>query len=146
MKTLKEFLSEQPTNSVGANGYQRDATASGPVAGDDKKLFKGSDDLVTQDYQTPGESGQAKWRFSGVYPVLKLSLSSNQGDGPSIDSMVDASKMFVDRMGNPQARIRKTFEEFRESWSNKYKKSIDCSNPKGFSQKAHCAGRKKRAK
>ena len=30
------------------------------------------------------------------------------------------------------------------SWSEKYKKSIDCSNPKGFSQKAHCAGRKKR--
>ena len=29
-------------------------------------------------------------------------------------------------------------------WSNKYKKSINCSNPKGFSQKAHCAGKKKR--
>ena len=28
-------------------------------------------------------------------------------------------------------------------WSKKYKKSIDCNNPKGFSQKAHCAGRKK---
>lgn len=31
-----------------------------------------------------------------------------------------------------------------EAWSKKYKKSIDCSNPKGFSQKAHCAGRHKR--
>jgi hypothetical protein len=31
-----------------------------------------------------------------------------------------------------------------EKWSNKYKKSIDCSNPKGFSQRAHCAGRQKR--
>ena len=30
------------------------------------------------------------------------------------------------------------------SWSNKYKKSIDCNNPKGFSQKAHCRGKKKR--
>jgi hypothetical protein len=30
-----------------------------------------------------------------------------------------------------------------EKWSKKYKKSINCSNPKGFSQKAHCAGRKK---
>ena len=30
-----------------------------------------------------------------------------------------------------------------EKWSNKYKKSINCANPKGFSQKAHCAGRKK---
>ena len=28
-------------------------------------------------------------------------------------------------------------------WSEKYKKSIDCNNPKGFSQKAHCAGKKK---
>jgi hypothetical protein len=30
-----------------------------------------------------------------------------------------------------------------EKWSKKYKDSINCSNPKGFSQKAHCAGRKK---
>ena len=30
-----------------------------------------------------------------------------------------------------------------EGWSEKYKKSIDCNNPKGFSQKAHCQGRKK---
>ena len=31
-----------------------------------------------------------------------------------------------------------------ELWSKKYKKSIDCNNPKGFSQRAHCAGRKAR--
>ena len=37
----------------------------------------------------------------------------------------------------------KAFEVYREGWSDKYKKSIDCNNPKGFSQKAHCAGRKK---
>ena len=29
-------------------------------------------------------------------------------------------------------------------WSDKYKKSIDCDNPKGFSQRAHCQGRKKK--
>ena len=34
--------------------------------------------------------------------------------------------------------------DVKEDWSNKYKKSIDCNNPKGFSQKAHCAGRKKK--
>jgi len=34
-------------------------------------------------------------------------------------------------------------ENVKEDWSQKYKKSIDCSNPKGFSQKAHCAGKKK---
>ena len=31
-------------------------------------------------------------------------------------------------------------------WSEKYKKSIDCDNPKGFSQRAHCQGRKKKMK
>ena len=30
-----------------------------------------------------------------------------------------------------------------EKWSKKYKDSIDCNNPKGFSQKAHCQGKKK---
>ena len=37
-----------------------------------------------------------------------------------------------------------TLEKILEKWSNKYKKSINCNNPKGFSQKAHCAGRKKK--
>lgn len=31
-----------------------------------------------------------------------------------------------------------------EAWSQKYKKSINCKNPKGFSQRAHCQGRKKK--
>ena len=30
-----------------------------------------------------------------------------------------------------------------EKWSSEYKSSINCADPKGFSQKAHCAGRKK---
>ena len=34
--------------------------------------------------------------------------------------------------------------EIDEKWSEKYKSSIDCSNPKGFSQKAHCQGKKKK--
>ena len=30
-----------------------------------------------------------------------------------------------------------------EKWSQKYKSSINCARPRGFSQRAHCAGRKK---
>ena len=30
-----------------------------------------------------------------------------------------------------------------EKWSRTYKSSINCASPRGFSQKAHCAGRKK---
>jgi len=40
----------------------------------------------------------------------------------------------------------KTEDYIEEAWSDKYKKSIDCNNPKGFSQKAHCAGKKKKSK
>ena len=37
-------------------------------------------------------------------------------------------------------------DEMEEDWSEKYKKSIDCNSPKGFSQRAHCQGRKKKMK
>jgi len=34
--------------------------------------------------------------------------------------------------------IRKILkEELEEKWSKEYKDSIDCDNPKGFSQRAH---------
>jgi hypothetical protein len=34
--------------------------------------------------------------------------------------------------------------EMEEKWSEDYKKSIDCKNPKGFSQKAHCQSKTKK--
>lgn len=34
-------------------------------------------------------------------------------------------------------------EFITEKWSEEYKRSINCDNPKGFSQRAHCQGRKK---
>jgi hypothetical protein len=34
-------------------------------------------------------------------------------------------------------------DQLDEKWSQKYKDSINCSNPKGFSQKAHCQGKNK---
>jgi len=74
-------LKEAPTNNIG----------SGDIGTYDKFLFPVPDDLLSQDYQTPGESGEAKWRFSNVYPVQKLSLSD-------IDNMVDASKEFTNVM------------------------------------------------
>lgn len=34
-------------------------------------------------------------------------------------------------------------ELLSEAWSEKYKRSINCASPKGFSQRAHCQGRNK---
>lgn len=47
--------------------------------------------------------------------------------------------------------LRKAIQQLRDSqdyidekWSQKYKRSINCDRPRGFSQRAHCAGRKKK--
>ena len=40
--------------------------------------------------------------------------------------------------------LPKSSPSISEAWTKKYKRSIDCSKPRGFSQQAHCAGRKKR--
>jgi len=91
-------LKEAPTNNIG----------SGDIGTYDKFLFPPSEDLLSQDYQTPGESGQAKWRFSDVYPVQKLSLSD-------IDGMVDASKEFTNVMDDRRlANIMNMARSIRE--------------------------------
>ena len=78
VKNIKEAA---PTNNV----------SSGDIASRDIMLFRRDDDTLDQDYQTPGQSGLAKWRFSNVYPVQKLSLSD-------IDNMTDASKQYTNVM------------------------------------------------
>jgi hypothetical protein len=50
------------------------------------------------------------------------------------------------RQGKIWKSVKEEGQELEEEWSEKYKKSIDCKHPKGFSQKAHCQGRKKNEK
>lgn len=94
MKTFNQFLQEAQMTT----GFTNADNAAGPVAGFDKRLFPPNEDDLSQDYQTPAEVGLNKWRFSNVYPVMKVTLDNNKGDGPSIDAMVDASKRYVDIM------------------------------------------------
>jgi hypothetical protein len=47
------------------------------------------------------------------------------------------------RQGEIWQDLKEDEEILDEKWSEKYKRSIDCNNPKGFSQKAHCKGRLK---
>ena len=102
---------------VGADGYTNAANPAGPNAGFDKKLFKGDEDLLSQDFQTAAETGQNRYNtFSSIYPVMKVSLSNNQGDGPSIDQMVAASKAFVNKIDETN---RKNFSEFFKEAKNR---------------------------
>lgn len=56
-------------------------------------------------------------------------------------ALVKCRKVGAANWGNSSNESEKPIEE---KWSDDYKKSIDCKNPKGFSQKAHCDARKKR--
>ena len=94
IKKIRDIREAAPTNSSGANGFSNDANSAGPVAGYDKRLFGVTNDLLSQDYQTPDESGLAMYRFSNVYPVEKLSEKD-------IDGMVNASKEY-DRLVDEQ--------------------------------------------
>lgn len=40
-------------------------------------------------------------------------------------------------------QLKEQIATLKEKWSAKYKRSINCNSPRGFSQRAHCQGRKK---
>ena len=109
---ITRSLKESPTMSVGDGGYTNSATASGPVSGYDAPLPLPT---LDQDYQTPGQSGLAKYRFSNVYPAQNV---TNTG----VDNMVDASSEYLKLADegyqrNTEARvnrIRQMFKSLRE--------------------------------
>jgi len=70
--------------------------------------------------------------------MFKKSIDKAFGSLPNLNSdlMMDAENYKKNVKGEG---------EIEEKWSEKYKKSIDCSHPKGFSQKAHCQGKKKKS-
>jgi len=123
MKSFKQFLKEaSPTNSANSAGNPTGnpatnagygSNASSPVAGFDKFFFPVDMDDLSQDYQTPAEPGLNKWRFSNIYPVMKLKLDKSS-DGPSIDQMVDASKEFVNiEAAKTARRMQRTYRQFQ---------------------------------
>jgi hypothetical protein len=65
---------------------------------------------------------------------VESSLRRNKDNTPETSLQIDKFKKSV----------QSEESEIDEKWSKKYKDSIDCSNPKGFSQKAHCQGKKKK--
>ena len=109
---ITRSLKESPTMSVGDGGYTNSATASGPVSGYDAPLPLPT---LDQDYQTPGQSGLAKYRFSNVYPAQNV---TNRG----VDNMVGASSEYLKLADegyqrNTEARvnrIRQMFKSLRE--------------------------------
>ena len=87
---------------------------------------------------------------SGSNGPIKIQAYWNdlKGDSPGIQRYVSnymKQVQFSELPNKAQQIISKHLlrQDIAEEWSQKYKNSINCSHPKGFSQKAHCAGKRK---
>ena len=68
----------------------------------------------------------------------KRSVNGRPGQRPMPDYTKD-----IDENQGWAATFTNEDDYIEEKWSSKYKSSINCAAPQGFSQRAHCAGRKK---
>ena len=147
MKPFRQFIKETvPTvhaNVAGAQGgFGNAGTSALGNAGYTPKLFRDpvADDLLSQDYQTPGQSGLAKWRFSTIWPVSHLTMAG-------IDDMVNASNKYVNIMDrNTEQRIRSNLSKFYEQkdMKKRYDEFIEEAASKRYPEgQYYCHDRKK---
>jgi hypothetical protein len=82
--------------------------------------------------------------FYGIFIVMKKVIKITETQLSNLINKI-VNEQSDDNLSRFDSEINvEDWIEISEKWSKKYKKSIDCNNPKGFSQKAHCQGRKKR--
>ena len=85
---------------------------------------------------------------NGTPMQIDIGLGGASKSAPGAQSGNGLTKLASKVVTNSEKALMKTFGKtneaaLKEKWTQKYKNSINCSNPKGFSQKAHCAGKKK---
>jgi hypothetical protein len=87
--------------------------------------------------------GQLTWLAQKIpgFPQVHGRHSSSQGNKGYYDLAEFKRWVVANKVRETIADWHK--QDVEEEWSQKYKNSINCSHPKGFSQKAHCAGKKK---
>jgi hypothetical protein len=92
----------------------------------------------------PGLSAEEKTQMiHSLYPRTKGNETLASTVVKMLDTVIgnDVSED-IDSVALPAAMPEQNPDYIEEKWSEKYKRSINCSNPRGFSQRAHCAGRK----
>jgi hypothetical protein len=93
-----------------------------------------------------GTSGEKKGYAKCVPAAKAAGMSKKEKESATRRKRAaqnDAGRGGKDSSGQGKKPIYVSTKPKNEEWSDKYKSSIDCNNPKGFSQKAHCQGKKK---
>ena len=84
-----------------------------------------------------------KWDNEPSFLALTKRLTGKEHLDDLDHSQLEKVKSHINKQTTKGTEAMKAEEFISEKWSSKYKSSINCSHPKGFSQKAHCAGKKK---
>jgi hypothetical protein len=93
-----------------------------------------------------GTSGEKKGYAKCVPAAKAAGMSKKEKESATRRKRAaqnDAGRGGKSSSGQGKTPIYVSTDKKNEDWSQKYKNSIDCNNPKGFSQKAHCQGKKK---
>ena len=84
-------------------------------------------------------------KITNVLRSLGWSIAQVESEDDAVQLMHDdGTTYFISADDFDPDLYEDSADYIEERWSQKYKRSINCNNPRGFSQKAHCAGRKKK--
>jgi hypothetical protein len=70
-------------------------------------------------------------------------VMATMGDDNDVTASTLPQMMAGYHLTKKYKKLKEEIDVLKEKWSTKYKRSINCNNPRGFSQRAHCQGRKK---
>lgn len=70
-------------------------------------------------------------------------VMATMGDDNDVTAATLPQMMARYHLTKKYKKLKEEIDVLKEKWSAKYKRSINCNNPRGFSQRAHCQGRKK---
>jgi hypothetical protein len=134
------------TNNKIVGVYQRH-NKMGMVQPNLQDVSEGAPIVIAQapiDVRNPKKAPQPYRNQGDIVPPTNPPSTEKRGvkGRPGQRPMPDYTKD-VDENQGWAATFTNEDDYIEEKWSSKYKSSIDCSNPRGFSQRAHCAGRKK---
>jgi len=120
------------------DGTSYDVSELTPAQKERVAKWKAANPGKRQGRVTPDTRGEHTPHGSGAGPRVFEQGVTEEGYGNHPSQRVDprTGKRYVP----PKSPLG---QGVAEEWSKKYKSSINCSHPKGFSQKAHCAGKKK---
>ena len=136
------YTDENPKGTIHGLGFKDVATAKASVS----KIRNSSRShahkiqaavAMEQRAREMGKSSEAAVYRKFINMMKKKTKKMNEG------YTADNFNKLREKIGSAKKHRKPAVDE---GWSDKYKKSIDCSNPKGFSQRAHCQGKKKSLK